>query len=129
MPYANKDNKGETNIIVLMATIMPAAAVHHLKYLKLGRKFGAALTFRTAQARLRTLNVNRAANVTMEAMISTLGAVDTSNIKTTVRIMALEGVSSLAAPFLNGCKNGNKLSLVASCQLHCLNEDLHILKF
>lgn len=111
MPNAHKDSVGETNIMVLIATTMPAAAVHHRKYLKFGRKFGAALSLRTAHARLRTLKVSSAANVTIDAIISTLGAVDTSRMKATVKKIAPEGVSSFAPPFLNGCKNGKRLSL------------------
>lgn len=110
-PNEDSANVGDTNIMVKMATIMPAAAVHHRKYLKVGRKLGAALSFKTVQARLRTAYVKSAVNVTIEAMISTLGAVHTSKMKATVKKIAREGVSVFGAPFLNGFKKGSKLSL------------------
>lgn len=104
-------NVGETYIIADIAISRPTPAVHHRKYLKFGRKLGAALILSTAQARFKTLKVNNAVNVTIEAIMFTLGVVQTSKMNPKVRSIAADGVSFFGVPLLKKYRKGSKSSL------------------
>ncbi|KAH3673612.1 hypothetical protein WICPIJ_009729 [Wickerhamomyces pijperi] len=92
----------------------PANAVNQLKYLKLGRKFGAEPIFNRKQARLVTMKVIRNAMV-MNVAIWLMLANRHSCVSSHVSRMALIGLFDSLVTFSNGFKNWKMLSLAMAC--------------